>query len=322
MSRIAVTGATGALGSCAARQLLARLEAQAADGAGADGPGADRADAGAPTDEAVVRLVVRDPSRLAADLRERVEDADGDSRGVPVEVAAADFGDADACRRAFADVDTLLLVSAGESGDRAREHRTAVAAAADAQVRHIVYTSFTGASADATFTLARDHGDTEAAIREAADRTGMTWTFLRDDFYLDVLIPWAGEDRTLRGPAGEGRCAFVARDDVADAAAVILADPAPWAGQVLEMTGPEALTLDEVAQRLSTVTGQEFRFIDETMDEARASRAVYDVPDWQIEAWISTYTAIASGALAPVRDDVHRVLGREPRTLEDVATGR
>lgn len=203
-----------------------------------------------------------------------------------------------------------------------REHRTAVAAAADAGVRHLVYTSFTGASADATFTLARDHGDTEMAIREAAERTGMAWTFLRDDFYLDVLIPWAGEERTFRGPAGQGRCAFVARDDVADAAAAILADPDPWAGEVLEMTGSEALTLDDVARRLSAAAGTEFRYVDETMAEARASRAGYGAPAWQVEAWISTYTAIASGALAAVSDDVRRVLGRAPRTLENVVAGR
>lgn len=318
MTRIAVTGATGALGSRAARGVLARLDEQVAalDGAAATSHGAS-ADADAP----VLRLVVRDPSRLPADLRQRVE-AGESTGGVRVEVAAAFYADAAACRAAFADVDALLLVSAGESGDRVREHRTAVAAAADAGVRHLVYTSFTGASADATFTLARDHGDTETAIREAAERTGMAWTFLRDDFYLDVLIPWAGEERTLRGPAGQGRRAFVARDDVADAAAASLADPDPWDGEVLEMTGSEALTLDDVARRLSAATGTEFRYVDETMAEARASRAGYGAPAWQVEAWISTYTAIASGALAAVSDDVRRVLGRAPRTLENVVAGR
>ena len=106
------------------------------------------------------------------------------------------------------------------------------------------------------------------------------------------------------------------------AAAAILADPDPWAGEVLEMTGSEALTLDDVARRLSAATGTEFRYVDETMAEARAWRAGYGAPAWQVEAWISTYTAIASGALAAVSDDVRRVLGRAPRTLEDVVAGR
>ncbi len=92
-------------------------------------------------------------------------------------------------------------------------------------MRHVVYTSFAGAAADATFTLGRDHFDTEQAIREA----GLTHTFLRDNFYLDVLPWFADEEGVIRGPAGEGRVAAVARADVADVAAAVLRDPAAHA---------------------------------------------------------------------------------------------
>lgn len=281
--RIGITGASGHIGRRVA-QILAE-QGRAGD----------------------LRLIVRDPARAP-------RFADGES----AEVAVASFDDAAACREAFAGLDTLLLVSAGESDDRVAQHRTAIAAAAEAGVRHLVYTSFTGASADAEFTLARDHGATEDAIREAAGRSGLTWTFLRDDFYLDVLQPWAGEDRTLRGPAGEGRCAFVAREDVAQVAARVLADPSAWTDTVLEITGGEALTLGEAAERLTAATGETYRFVDETMAEARASRAPYGAPDWQVDAWISTYTAIASGVLDPVSGDVQQVLGRPPLRLEHV----
>ncbi|MCG7310080.1 SDR family oxidoreductase [Brachybacterium sp. ACRRE] len=279
--RIGITGASGHIGRRVAELL-------AAQGRAGD-----------------LRLIVRDPARAP-----RLSGAG--------EVAVASFDDGDACREAFAGLDTLLLVSAGESDDRVAQHRTAIAAATEAGVRHLVYTSFTGASADAEFTLARDHGATEDAIREAAGRSGLTWTFLRDDFYLDVLLPWAGEDRTLRGPAGDGRCAFVAREDVAQVAARVLADPQAWADTVLEITGGEALTLGEAAERLTAATGETYRFVDETMAEARASRAPYGAPDWQVDAWISTYTAIASGVLAPVSEDVQQVLGRPQLRLEDV----
>jgi uncharacterized protein YbjT (DUF2867 family) len=281
--RIGITGASGHIGGRVAELLAEQV------------PAGD------------LRLIVRDPARAPR--------AAGDAGA---EIAVAAFGDADACRAAFAGLDTLLLVSAGEADDRVAQHRTAIAAAAEAGVRHLVYTSFTGASADAEFTLARDHGATEDAIREAAARTGMSWTFLRDDFYLDVVLPWAGEDRTLRGPAGEGRCAFVAREDVAQVASRVLLDPGAWADTALELTGGEALTLAEAAERLSAATGETFAFVDETMDEARRSRAPYGAPDWQVDAWISTYTAIASGALAAVSEDVRQVLGRDPLRLEGV----
>src|SRR5918995_559412 len=70
-----------------------------------------------------------------------------------------------------------------------------------------------GAGADATFTLGRDHGDTEQAIRDAATRTGMTFTLLRDNFCLDVLPYFADASGVIRGPAGDGRVAAAGRPD-------------------------------------------------------------------------------------------------------------
>lgn len=283
MTTIGITGATGHVGG--------RTAALLADGLH-DGEGPR------------LRLIVRDAARAP-----RIDGA---------EIAVASFGDAEACRRAFDGLDTLLLVSAEEAADRMEQHRTAIEAAADVGVRHLVYTSFAGASPDAEFTLARDHGETEQLVRRAAERTGMGWSFLRDCFYLDVLRLWAGEDHTLRGPARDGRCAFVAREDVAQVAARVLTEPVPFRGRALEMTGGEAITLGEAAERMTTVLGEPYAYVDETMEQARASRAVYGAPDWQVAAWISTYTAIASGVLSAVSDDVRAVLGRDPLRLEDV----
>src|SRR5213075_533516 len=128
------------------------------------------------------------------------------------------------------------------------EHRTFIRAAAEAGVGHLVYTSFAGAAPDAGFTLGRDHFDAEQAI----DETGIPHTFLRDNFYLDLLPFFADEEGLIRGPAGDGRVAAVARADVADVAAVVLRSPAEHAGAAYELTGPEALTLTEVAARVST----------------------------------------------------------------------
>lgn len=230
-----------------------------------------------------------------------------------VEAVRAEFSDAAACREAFAGADALLLVSAGEAADRLDQHRTAIDAAVAAGVGHVVYTSFLGAGPDAEFTLARDHGATEDMLRSS----GLAWTVLRDSFYADVLLDFAGEDRVIRGPGGTGRCAFVARRDVAEVAARVLRDPAPWAGRILDLTGPVPVSFAEAVLLMTRATGEEYEFVDETLDEARASRAPYGAPDWQVEAWISTYTAIASGSLDVVGDGVREVLGREPTTIAD-----
>ena len=251
------------------------------------------------------RLVLRDPSRAP-----QLEGAT---------VAQASYDDLEASRAALAGIDVLFMVSAAESRTRRDEHRTFIRAAADAGVRHIVYTSFAGAAPDATFTLGRDHFDAEQAIRES----GLTHTFLRDNFYLDVLPLFADEEGTIRGPAGDGRVAAVARADVADVAAVVLRNPVDHAGATYELTGPEALTFAEAAERASAVLGRPMRFEDETVEDAYAwRRAAYGAEDWQLDAWVSTYTAVASGQVAEVTDDVHRVTGRDPRSLEDVLRQR
>jgi len=253
------------------------------------------ADAGVPQ-----RLLVRDPSR-APELAH-------------AGVARASYADGRASRAALQGVETVFMVSGAEAPDRVEQHATFIDAAADAGVRRLVYLSFYGAAPDATFTLARDHWATEEHVRTS----GLAWTFLRDNLYLDFLAFVAGDDGVIRGPAGDGRVAAVAIDDIADVAATVLRDPGRHQGCTYSLTGPAALTLEQVAATVSRVTGREVTFHDETVGEAFASREGYGAPAWQVKAWVSTYSAIAAGELAGVTDHVERATGRSPRTLEHV----
>lgn len=250
------------------------------------------------------RLVVRDPSRAP--------DLPGAS------VVQASYGDLGAGIAALVGVDVLFMVSASESPNRREEHRTFIEAAARAGVGHLVYTSFSGAAADATFTLGRDHFDAEQAITAS----GLAYTILRDNFYLDLLPHFAGEDGVIRGPAGDGRVAAVARADVAEVAAEVLRAPDDHAGATYELTGPESLTLTEIATRAGAILGRALRFEDETEEQAYASRrAAYGAEQWQLDAWVSTYTAIRDGECARLSDDVRAVTGRRPRSLERALLG-
>jgi NAD(P)H dehydrogenase (quinone) len=246
------------------------------------------------------RLLVRDPARAP--------------RLPGAEVVAADYGDAVALRSALAGASTVLMVSASESPDRVDRHRTFADAAAATGVRHLLYTSFLNAAPDATFTLARDHWATEEHIRAL----GLPFTFLRDGLYADFLPMMAGEDGVIRGPAGDGRVSVVAQDDIADAAAAVLRDPGAHAGATYDLTGPAALTFAEMAVIVTEVTGRPVRFENETLDQAYASRAGYGAPDWQVDAWVSTYTAAAAGELDTVGGDVERLTGRPARSLADL----
>jgi len=274
---VAVTGATGGLGGRVARRLAGRGVGQ--------------------------RLIVRDAAR-APELN-------------GAEAVVATYGDTEAMRRALDGVATLLLVSASEDRERVNLHTSAVDAAVAAGVERVVYTSFYGAAPDCTFTFGRDHWHTEEALKAS----GLRSTFLRDNLYIDFLPLLAGADGVIRGPAGDGRVAAVARDDIADAAVAVLlgdgGDPARHDGRGYDMTGPEALTLAEIAEELSRVAGRPISYQEETVEEAYASRASYGAPDWEVDGWVSTYTAIANGDLEQVSGDLEALAGHPPMRLAD-----
>ncbi|MGJ9403711.1 NAD(P)H-binding protein [Arthrobacter sp. KK5.5] len=239
--------------------------------------------------------------------------------GAAVEAGAVDYTDPNA-ELAMRGVDVLLMVSAAEAADRLDSHRTFIDSARRAGVRHVVYTSFVGAAPDSVFTLGRDHFHTEEHLRSS----GMAWTILRDNFYQDIFPLFVGKDGILRGPSGDGRVAAVARDDVADCAAVVLREAAnalgagqssAHAGRTYNLTGPEAFTLSEACAAITTLTGTAAAFHHESLEEAYASRAGYRADPWQVDAWVSTYTAIAAGDLGATTDDVESLLGRPARSL-------
>jgi len=245
-------------------------------------------------------LVVRDPSR-APDLPGAA-------------VARAAFEDADAVRSALAGAPVVLMVSASEHPRRVDQHRTFVDAAVAAGVEHVVYLSFLGAAPDATFTFARDHWATEEHLRSA----GVGLTVLRDSTYADFLPFLVGEDGVIRGPAGDGRVAPVAQDDVAEAAAAVLLDPAAHAGRTYDLTGPRALSLEEVSSLLSAELGRPVRYQPETVEEAHASRASYGAEQYEVDGWVTTYTSIARGEMDVVSDDVAHLTGHPARSLVEV----
>jgi NAD(P)H dehydrogenase (quinone) len=244
-----------------------------------------------------MRLVVRDAARAP--------------EGFEV-FGGASYADGDAMRRGFEGAETVFLVSAGEDEHRIDLHYGAVDAAAAAGVRRIVYTSFAAAMPDTAFTFGRDHFHTEERIKQS----GLEWTFLRDNIYLDYVPFFAGADGVIRGPGGDGRFAGVTRDDIAASAAVVLTTEG-HAGVAYDMTGPEAFSLAEAAERVGRAAGRPVTYVQETLEEARASRAPTGAPAWEIEGWVTTYVSIAVGELERVSGDVERLTGRKPQSLDD-----
>jgi NAD(P)H dehydrogenase (quinone) len=258
--------------------------------------------------------VARGLSELGVDQRLVVRDP---SKAPPLpgsHIAAADYGDSATVRTALTGAHTVFMVSAAETSDRVQKHLTFIDAAIDAGVERIVYVSFFGASPTATFTLARDHWATEQHLHSV----GVAHTIVRDNIYADFTPHFIGTDGNIRGPAGDGRVAVVAQADIAEVAVAALTSDGAYDGRTLNLTGPEALTMDEIAAILSDHLGRTVTYIPETIEEAYASRAVYGAPPWQVDAWVSTYTAIAAGELSTISEDIPEVTGHPAMTLKQV----
>jgi NAD(P)H dehydrogenase (quinone) len=227
------------------------------------------------------------------------------------EIVQASYEDGPSMRATLSGVKTLFLVS-GYGSIRLEQHYSAIDAAIAAGVERIVYTSFLAAAPLATFTHAREHYLTEQRIRA----TGCRYTFLRPTFYLDRAPRWFSNEGVVQGPAGNGTITWVSRDDLADVAVAVLTTSG-HDGASYDITGAQALTLAEAAEQFSRATGLPASYRPETLEEARASRAKLNPTEWELEAWISTYVAIATGEMSVVSHTVQALTGHAPQTLAD-----
>jgi NAD(P)H dehydrogenase (quinone) len=228
-----------------------------------------------------------------------------------------DFADVDSLKAAFAGVDTLFLLLP-LLPDKLQLAANAVAAAQAAGVRHIVRSSGAGADATSPVSLGRLQGQ----IDDMVAASGIPFTLLRPVGFMQNWIHHnAGQVRagTFYAPHGDGAQSLVDVRDIAEAAAVVLADPAAHAGRAYTLTGDDSLTSAQVVAVLSAATGREIRYVD--VPEAVAQQAMTDMglPAVVIDWLMSLNHATKQGWTAETTDDVQRLTGHPPRRFADFA---
>lgn len=190
---------------------------------------------------------------------------------------AGDLDDKASLKKAMQAMDKLFLLSAA-SLNQVQQQRNAIEAAAAAGVQHIVKVSAMGASLSAPTQLGRMHALIEAEIREA----GFYWTFLhphsfmQNFFFSSQSIRQAG---TFYSQHGKGKYSPVDARDIARAAASILTTEG-HEGKTYEITGPEAVSMKDVARTLELLLDREIRFIPISHEESRKYRKSQGLPDW------------------------------------------
>jgi uncharacterized protein YbjT (DUF2867 family) len=193
-------------------------------------------------------------------------------------------------------------------------HRAFVDAARDRRVDRIVYLSFVGADADASFLHARSHGATETMLAGS----GIPFTAVRNAMYADEIASWFDGDGRITGPGGDGRLSLTYRPEFAEAIAVLLTDTAYDDRRVVTITGPESFSLAELAATASEVTGDAYRYEPLAREDWIAYRRSVGRPEWSIESGITYYDGVRTGEADVVSDDYRLLTGKTPVSIRNV----
>ncbi|MCC6724231.1 MAG: SDR family oxidoreductase [Saprospiraceae bacterium] len=275
---ILVTGATGALGAATIDFLLEKTPASN------------------------IAALVRDEAK-AAPLKEK-----------GIEIRIGNYDDVPSMVKAFQGVDKLLFVSGSEIENRSEQHRNVVDAAKQANVGHVVYTSFVRRNETETSPItfvAKSHLDAEAALKAS----GLSYTLLKNGLYMDMLPYFLGQQVIETGvvfqPAGDGQAAFVLRNDLAEAAANVLTTEG-HEGKSYDLPGAVPITYSEVAATLSKIAGKEIAYISPTQEVYRAEMTKAGVPEMYIGMFGAFAEAIRQGEFEDAGGDLPKLLGRQP----------
>lgn len=280
---ISITGATGALNGATVDHLLNRM----------------------PADE--ITVVVRDTSKA-----QRFMD-----RGVTVR--RGDYADPESLPAAFEGADQLLLVSSNDQNANAVNlHAAAIGAAVDAGVGRILYTSHQGAAMENPFGPGRDHAATEQLLADS----GVAWTSLRNGFYAHSLNWLAGpwRDTGVIAVPADGPVSWTAREDAAEAAAVILASNGAYDGPTT-LTAAAAPSFEGIAAIASDLTGRTIELEMMDPDDWTAAQIAAGQPEFVAKLLLGMYRAAHDGFFAGTDPLLTTLLGREPKTVRDLLAG-
>jgi NAD(P)H dehydrogenase (quinone) len=234
-----------------------------------------------------------------------------------VTVAELDYAKPETVTAVVKPGDTLLLVSASEPGGRADLHAAVIAAAKDAGIARIVYTSAPKATTS-ELVLAPDHKATE----EVLVASGVPFTILRNGWYTENYageIDKARESGVIVASVGEGRVASASRKDYADAAAVVLAG-AGHEGAVYELSGDTAWSFDDLATVIAGVVGRDVVFTNLTPDEHTALLVSFGLDAGTAGFVVALDGNIRDGILAETSGDLARLIGRPTTPLAEGLT--
>lgn len=249
------------------------------------------------------------PDSLVALVRSPEKGAD-----LGVETREADYIKPETLETALKGIDTLLLISSSEVGQRATQHHNIIEAAKKGGVKWIVYTSLLHADTS-TLSLADEHRATEAELKQS----GIPHTILRNGWYTENYtgsIQGALAGGAFIGSAGEGKISSASRADFADAAVAVLTTEG-HEGKVYELAGDEAYTLSDLAAEISRQTGKDIPYKNLPEADYAAALASFGLPEALAQAVASWDTAASKGDLYDDSRQLSALIGHPTTPLKE-----
>ncbi|WP_343632559.1 SDR family oxidoreductase [Fluviicola sp.] len=247
----------------------------------------------------------------------RDENKASDLKVLGVDVRVGDYHDKDSLVKAFQGVDKLLLISSNDFNDRLGQQKRAVDAAKEAGVKHILYTgvSMQNIENSALKELMGEHFDTEKHILAS----GLTYTFLRDNLYADVIPMYLGEhflETGINFPAGNGKVPFSLRTEMAEAFANVLSSEG-HENKIYEISNGESYSFRDVANALSAHTGKTVVYNDLSAADFSKALSEAGVPEHIIGFSLGFATATKDGDFDVPNNHLEQLLGRKPSSLNE-----
>jgi uncharacterized protein YbjT (DUF2867 family) len=257
-----------------------------------------------------VRALVRDSER-------------GASLPAGVQSVVGDLADPATLAEAMRGVEKVFLLC-GPTPDEVQLNKNAIDAAKRAGVGLVVRSSILAADPDSSSTFIRDHGECDQHLRSA----GIGYAIVRPHMFMQNIpestIPSIDQNGNFYANAGDARISMVDTRDVAAVAAVLLTEPG-HEGEEHDVTGPEGLSYDDVAGKLTAALGREIGYVDVPDDAVRQALSGFGLGDWMVDALVqllADYRASGTdGYAAQVADTVRRLTGSSPRTLDKLLAG-